>query len=401
MLFSIFDVLVRFMNIATLANTFMPLSAAVTCFLITSLAIYYERHRNISPSVKILWFYFICCMVNWGSVFFYFQAPDVFVVINSLVMFTFIMAQVLFYKFLFFLTHTDAKEHFPRIHYLAPLLITLFLTILMITTPFESQKTTILGRGEYQGGSHLFHIVSNSKMAVRFVFSIIYTALCFIRLHQYRKRIENLSANYDKSSLRWVKTFLLLSLSLIPIPLIGILLPRDMAVSSTLLTAHNAVILFQYAFLCFHVIKQNFISFDHINTLDYEEEEIPTLTHDCPTTRSREENGDDSQKRKPGITREEFEAHMKTQGPFLNPDLRLIDLAAQLKTNRTYLSHFINSEYGINFNRLINRFRMQELERIKKIEANKQRAEKELVEIVGFGSYRNYKRYVSQEDNWL
>lgn len=388
------------MDIATLANTFMPMGASITGFLIVSLHWYYERHRDNNRPVRVLWFYFCCCMVNWSSVFIYFHVPNLFVVINSLAMFTFIMVQVLFYKFLFLLTRNDPRERFSKLHFLTPVIISLLLTILMTTTPFESQKLTVMGKGKYMGGSHLFFAVSNSKMAVRFVFSIIYTLLCFIRLYRYRKRIENLSANYDKSSLHWMKTILLLSLSLIPVPLLGLLLPRDMAASSALLTAHNAVILFQYSFLCFHVIRNNFIIFD-------QEDADVNVDADEPAECGYEEIAQDEEKsatllqtRKNSITKEEFEDFIMTERPFLDPDLRLFDLANLLNTNRTYLSSFINSEYAINFNRLINRFRMRELERLRKEGTNKTKTEKEMVEMVGFGSHRNFKRYEAQEDDW-
>ncbi len=388
------------MDIATLANTFMPMGASITGFLIVSLHWYYERHRDNNRPVRVLWFYFCCCMVNWSSVFIYFHVPNLFVVINSLAMFTFIMVQVLFYKFLFLLTRTDPRERFSKLHFLIPVLITLLLTILMAITPFDTQKLTVMGRGKYMGGSHLFFVVSNSKMAVRLIFSIVYTLLCLIRLHRYRKRVENLSANYDKSSLHWVKTILLLSLSLIPIPLLGLLLPRDMAASSALLTAHNAVMLFQYSFLCFHVVRNNFIVFDQEDTDGHTETDNTTEYSPTEIAIDEEESATLLQTRKSSITKEEFEDFIMTERPFLDPDLRLFDLANLLNTNRTYLSSFINSKYNINFNRLINRFRMRELERLKKQRINKNKTEKEMVEMVGFGSHRNFKRYEAQEDDW-
>lgn len=197
-----------------------------------------------------------------------------------------------------------------------------------------------------------------------------------------------------------MKTILLLSLSLIPVPLLGLLLPRDMAASSALLTAHNAVMLFQYSFLCFHVVRNNFIIFD-------QEDADVNVDADEPAECGYEEIAQDEEKsatllqtRKNSITKEEFEDFIMTERPFLDPDLRLFDLANLLNTNRTYLSSFINSEYAINFNRLINRFRMRELERLRKEGTNKTKTEKEMVEMVGFGSHRNFKRYEAQEDDW-
>ena len=385
------------MNIATITNTFVPFAGAVTCFLIISMHLFYHRNQKINRPVAVLWFYFACCLINWISVFFYFHLPDLFVAINALVMFTFIMAQVLFYQFLFHITRLEESERFSHRHYLLPASIALLLTVLMIVTPFESQKLTIMSKGQYKGGSYLFYIVSNSKMAIRLLFTLVYTTLSFIRLNQYRRQIENHSANYEKSSLHWVRTFLILSLSLIPIPLMGMLLPRDVAATSLLLTANNMVILFQYAFLCYHVIAHNFISFDHLSERrhDIKSRVSDDAVETNPIAAQEEKIGHQS---KTGISKADFEAFMLRERPYLNPDLRLIDLAIQLNTNRTYLSNFINSEYAINFNRLINQFRMKELESISTLNQNKNKTEKELAEMAGFGSYRNFKRYEGNND---
>ncbi|MEI3096093.1 MAG: hypothetical protein V8T33_07025 [Parabacteroides distasonis] len=45
--------------------------------------------------------------------------------------------------------------------------------------------------------------------------------------------------------------------------------------------------------------------------------------------------------------------------------MRITDLAAGLSTNRSYLSAFINKEYGMNFCRLINRCRLMALDRLR------------------------------------
>jgi len=39
-------------------------------------------------------------------------------------------------------------------------------------------------------------------------------------------------------------------------------------------------------------------------------------------------------------------------------------MARNLFSNRTYISAFINREYGMNFNRFINNYRLKEIERL-------------------------------------
>jgi AraC-like DNA-binding protein len=52
-------------------------------------------------------------------------------------------------------------------------------------------------------------------------------------------------------------------------------------------------------------------------------------------------------------------AFMEKEKPFLNPNLRITDLSSQLFTNRTYLSHLINTEFKMSFSDFVNRYRIQ------------------------------------------
>ena len=59
-----------------------------------------------------------------------------------------------------------------------------------------------------------------------------------------------------------------------------------------------------------------------------------------------------------------LEAWMDEEKPYLNPDFQLMDLQQVLPLNRTYLSQFINSEYGCNFYRFVTKYRIEEAKRL-------------------------------------
>ncbi len=58
--------------------------------------------------------------------------------------------------------------------------------------------------------------------------------------------------------------------------------------------------------------------------------------------------------------REKIENHMRSQKPFLDPQLNLRTLSGQLNTNTSILSAAINRCFGKNFNDLINEYRIEE-----------------------------------------
>jgi len=97
------------------------------------------------------------------------------------------------------------------------------------------------------------------------------------------------------------------------------------------------------------------------------------------------------------INKNEFERLMNEKRPYLNPKLRITDLATYLNTNRTYLSIFINQNYGMSFSRYINGLRMQELERLRLNPEYIDLSEVEIISKAGFSNYRGYVRYLKTE----
>lgn len=59
-----------------------------------------------------------------------------------------------------------------------------------------------------------------------------------------------------------------------------------------------------------------------------------------------------------------LEAWLAEDEPFLNPDFQLMDLRQILPLNRTYLSQFINAEYGCSFYQWVNRLRVEKARRL-------------------------------------
>jgi AraC-like DNA-binding protein len=55
----------------------------------------------------------------------------------------------------------------------------------------------------------------------------------------------------------------------------------------------------------------------------------------------------------------------KRERPHLNSHLKITDFARDVGTNRTYLSRYINENYGMNFSTYINRLRLAEMKELK------------------------------------
>lgn len=83
----------------------------------------------------------------------------------------------------------------------------------------------------------------------------------------------------------------------------------------------------------------------------------------------------------------------KNEHIHLNIKLTIQDVAQTVGTNRTYVSSIINQQYGVNFCTFVNNYRIEELERLLKI--NPELTNQLLAENCGFGSVDSLKRAVN------
>lgn len=321
--------------------------------------------------------YFASTLVSWVTLLLYFHLPELFVRLNWLSYLAFMLIQVYFYGFIFKVTRIDAAERFSWWHYLLPLLIALGLLVLQLVTPEAEQLRVVMGRGAYGGSERLFFHYSNSKMGVRLVFTVVYTMLAFRRLFRYQ-RFAAEQPNGRPDLLRWVLGFLIFSVVLLVIPSLTLIYSRSTVLGTVVMGFHTLVLVLQYCYLCYYVLAGHNVTIV--------EDEPPLLG-----ARASEPEGAALPK-KSLLTREGFEAYMQAEKPFLNPSLKITDLVEALGVNRTYISAFVNSEYGVNFSAYINQRRLQEYQQLLADPANEGRSKLELSEMAGFSSYRSFLR---------
>ncbi len=90
-----------------------------------------------------------------------------------------------------------------------------------------------------------------------------------------------------------------------------------------------------------------------------------------------------------------FEHWMAEEKPYLRPDFQLNDLRAVLPKNRTYLSQFINEAYGCSFFLLVNRYRVEEAQRL--MSAHPDMKLSDIASACGFSSLAVFSRTFTRE----
>lgn len=360
------------------------LSAPAISALVAMMVIFYDvfaegrNHRRLKIKLML---YYGCTIISSISIFLYFFYPGAFLWINSLYMFSLMAMPMFLYAFIFKITKTGIDERFSKAHYIAPILLAISLLIISILTPANEQLLTVKGNGSYNGGSRLFFYASNGKLILRLAFSATYITLIFKRLPRYRAYIHSYSSNESKSSLRWVPIYLIFMLGTFPLPFLAQFIARDALMGSGFAFIQAALLVTQHSFLAYHVVKGNYILQEKAPNV-----EIP------PAPAGDKEKKTNTPLKKSKLTRSQFEKYLQTTRPYLKADLKITDLVSDLQINRTYISAFINSEYGMNFSNYINLLRLKEFNRLREHPSTKDKSTAELSEMAGFGSCRNYYR---------
>ncbi|WP_106831777.1 helix-turn-helix domain-containing protein [Parabacteroides pacaensis] len=241
--------------------------------------------------------------------------------------------------------------------------------------PAGQQLAVIYGNGE--GDTSLnkwFRIVYIGSGILFVVYNTLYPLLNLKQIHRYRQFIVNYSADIQRTSLNWLAIIQVLILVTVPGPLAGLLLGIPLIATSYSVLVGAVPYFINYLILCYNLLDNNYLII---------QPEVPAQgTEGQPTV----------------LDREHFERYLCEKKPYLNPKLRIIDLAAELNTNRSYISGFINREYNMNFCRLVNYYRLKELDRLRQLPANATKTNIDLVLMSGFSSYRSYRSYLKTKE---
>lgn len=355
-----------------------PVISSLSCLVM--LHLYRRRHTRAEekPLYRMLTAYFGAVAVLWACSMIYVYYPVLYTRINLVYYIGLFWGQVVFYQFVYTLTRRPGERGFSPVHYLVPLAIVGVFAVWSAFVPFEVQLRLVTSRGEFVPGYEAYSRLFTSRLAFRGVWNIFYTVLAWWRLLGYRKFISDYSADTDRSSLTWVTLLLAISLSLVPPSLLSIIYSKQVLISSLLLLVPQIMLVVQHAVVCYNMAVGNFI----VILYPQETEEGADAGEEPP-----EENTEAAEQK-----RRRFERYMRKARPYLNPELKITDLALAMQTNRCMLSRFINRQYGMNFSQYINRLRLRELETLRNDPACARLDEEELACLSGFSNFRSYVR---------
>lgn len=317
---------------------------------------------------------YLVTALGWMGMVLYVVSPGGYVRYHTVFLLALMLDQVMFYRLVAFLTNTGQMRKFNRLHVLIPLVITAVSVLSDLLVPADRQMTVVYG-GAGLTSDTWFGVVYILTSIVFVVYNTLYPLLSLRNIRRYRRFAVDYSSEAQRTSLDWLFGMQLLILVCIPVPLAGILLGIDTFASPWFVWLGALPYSVYYIILCYNMLDGNYLIIQ-------------------PEAAGKE----DAEEKAAVIDRKLFERYLRDKKPYLDPRLRITDLAVGLNTNRSYLSAFINNEYGMNFSRLINRCRLAELDKLRLSSRYCSKSNMELVLMAGFGNYRNYLRVKKEED---
>ena len=406
---------------------FVPVFTSGTCITLMAFSRWNCLTQQEKKLKNIVILYLLTTFLSWITVFCYLFFPKAFVYLNIICLAGFVMAPVFFFRLIRLLTRMEEKELFSWLHYLVPALIGAVFLGWSLFVPFDVQVAIVESRelsiaGEYAAYSRLF----TSKPLLRMIFLIVYY-VCIARLlvNYYRKASRSGKAEHKLK--RWVKFLIVISLAFMLSTLKLVFSKRTVEGAFEYTAIAALCISGQFILLTFHIIKRNYLLYTEKE--NYEPNPVLNQVQDNAGTHRRaqreqrplaflktvvtdfalqgggshkfnrksREQTDDGRKFHSGkLTRRRLNACFRKQKPYLQADFKMTDLAETMDVNRSVLSAFINRNYGINFNRFVNQWRLKELEHLRTLPANKGKSVSQLVTKAGFRDLRQYFRAKSQ-----
>jgi AraC-like DNA-binding protein len=354
--------------------------SGITLSFFLSLLLFTKRQKDYSDRLLAAWFFFAAL----HQLLFYLDYQglnDQYPFLAGVVIpFPFVHG-----PFLFLYVSARVGQVTPRQKKLNLLHFLPFVSCIVYMIPFfllpASQRLYIM---KHQGvGYEIFSLV---KFIAIIISGLSYVALSLRLLYRYQRDIVNRYSNLTKVDLQWLM-YLVVGLALIWMVVIFF---------SDLYTLMASVVFMSVA---------GFFGLRHAGVLSGKEQGVAAAVAEwkeeqSPPSVPEADGKKVSRYEKSGLTDEkkakmaaELDEVMKEKKPYLNPDLTLDLLAAELSLNPNHLSQLINEELKVTFYDYVNTLRVREFERLAASPDSRKFTLLALAYHSGFNSKSTFNRY--------
>ena len=315
-------------------------------------------------------------------------------VLDSLYSFANLAVYPLFYIYIVSITSPESQLRHTWLYFIPSAVIGIMVSAIYIMMPpqeLDSFVRIISYNEDFGSGTGLCKMMGYTRLAAKAVFAVEVVAVLIagtLKITAYNKSIEAYYADTEGKKLTAFQWYMYLFTACSLASIIFNFIGRSRFDSSAWMMAIPSLLFSSLLFgLGFIGFRQSF-TIDHFEQEESADEIIP---ESAPA--SKQEN--------PLIER--IEEVVTKRQLYLRHNLKISDVAAELCTNRLYVSTAINEEMGISFSDYINRKRVNYA--IHLMSVNPQLTIYEIADLSGFSSdksfYRNFKNITGKSPKEL
>jgi AraC-like DNA-binding protein len=357
-------------------SIYTPMYVSLTWAFILILSSKANRARTVLGV-----FMLVVAMVFLSHVVYFHHLKDIYLYFDLMFVFGSLTIFPAYYCYIKLLTikskfdFRDLKYTFPAVAMLVAVLLTY-----LFMSPIEKQvyvNMYLYGEGTMHEATPLirFQLILVYTLQFLYFLQIIFS---FINIRKfianYNDRIANFYSNLENKTLEWPKMILYSFAVSSGFTIITNFLGRAFFDKSPLILLITCL---AYSVLLFIL---GYLGYMQNHTVEnFEEDTI--VEPDCEPERTTQQK-----------LRNQLQKLFEKDQIYKNPELKISDIACKLNTNRTYISSFINSEYGCSFSTYVNRHRVYVAKEMLSDEKNRNFSLEHIATLAGFGSLHSFIR---------
>lgn len=229
--------------------------------------------------------------------------------------------------------------------------------------------------------NHLFYMLL-------WVLSLAYGLWCIVwmihDLPRYHRWLKNEYSYQENINLHWLRGVTLLFFIILCIWVVDCIYPSTLIDTIYILSS-----LVGWMVVCYFINRQELVIKEVIDSL-------PTETAESLAPAAADGETEESDNERIQLLSEQLEKLFTVDKVYLEPRLRLVDLAQKLGTNRTYLSNFFNKERQTTFYEFVNGYRISHSENLL---TTTDYTLDVVAELSGFNSLSTFRRAFSVKNN--
>jgi AraC-like DNA-binding protein len=326
------------LNIALLIPVIIP--------FIIALILFFSSGKSNRPKLFLSLSMFNTAFVFWGNYLYFNHAYYHYSFIHGFHIFSVLAIYPSFYIYFLLLTQQKIRWKKYFLHFLPALLFMLVSDVIFF--PFLNISERVYFLGEYR----IHPTFDNLPLSILWIFRflnvgailvqvVLYSLAIFRLQKQHKTNIQECFSNPWEFDLNWIRVlnFILIA----------------SAIVSILFYTTNPVKLLgeQYITYPFYLLS-GVISL--LGILGNMQNPVLKNITDGQVVNLNDLKGNELKLK--------LENYFIEKQPYLQPDLKLTDVCAQIGSNRTYVSNLINVNYGMNFSQFVNHYRLKEAEEL-------------------------------------